>query len=391
MLFRWILKRLALAALWFRFRKKQLVFHAPPPLHRGAILAANHQNAVLDSITLAACSPRIPFTLSRASLFDNRILRYLLNAVRNIPIYRFRDGFGKMRRNPQALAQFADILRDGEWLAIYPEGSHLIRHTLRPLQKGVARIAFAAQEAQGWEREIPIVPVGFQYEHHTGFGARVLLQFGPPISSLAFREAHADNPKKAERELTDEVFEGIEPLLILPPQDDEGYRAAVARMEANRDRFPDLMDQFRSDREVVAEAMGGPGGRPSEVAVPEGGGEACPNPNARGRAGVNGGGGPPRRGGGLRKFLGYALSLPGQVLHLPASLVTMAVVSASTKDPHLAPSARFLTAMFLVPLWYLGVLAFLHLRFQSIRLDLLALVMLPGSLWLWSRCWHWTW
>ena len=43
MLIRWIMRRWALAALWFRFRKKQMVFHAPPPLDQGAILAGNHQ------------------------------------------------------------------------------------------------------------------------------------------------------------------------------------------------------------------------------------------------------------------------------------------------------------------------------------------------------------
>jgi 1-acyl-sn-glycerol-3-phosphate acyltransferase len=377
MVFRWIMRGWALAALWFRFRKKQLFFHAPPPLDQGAILAANHQNAVLDSITLAAISPKTPFTLSRASLFDHPVLRVLLPSLQMIPIFRFRDGFRKMRRNPEAFQQFSDILREGGWIAIYPEGSHLIKHTLRPLQKGVARIVFAAQEAEGWERDIPVIPVGLQYEDHTGIGARLLIQFGPPISSLEFKDAHAEHPKKAERELTDRVFEGIEPLLLLPPQDDGGYQVAVKKMEANRGRFSDLMDQFRSDGELVA----GVTGEGTEAVVSAGHTGAPGNsPFEIGR---------PWRG--LRRLLGHALSLPGKILHLPVLLVTMAIVAFSTKDPHLAPSARFLTAMFLFPLWYLGVVILLHLGFGSIQLDLLALLILPGSLWLWSRSWHWTW
>jgi len=360
MLLRWILKRWMLAALWFRFRKRQVVVHAPLPRGRGAILAANHQNAVLDSITLAACSPQTPFTLSRASLFDNRILRYLLNTVQNIPIYRFRDGFGKMRRNPEVFRHFTEVLGEGGWLAIYPEGSHLIKYTLRPLQKGVARIAFAAQEAQGWRQEIPIIPVGFQYEDHTAFGSRLLVQLGPPISSLTFNEAYAEDPRRAERELTGQVFEGIKALLVVPPQDEEGYRAAVGRLEANRNRFSDLMDQFRSDQEVVeAKADQGPDASGARQDI-------------------------------LRRVLGYVLSLPGQILNLPASLLTACIVAASTKDPHLAPSARFLTAVFLFPAWYLLALFLIHSRFHSFGLDLLLLVLFPTSLWLWSRCWHWT-
>ncbi|MGD2120507.1 MAG: 1-acyl-sn-glycerol-3-phosphate acyltransferase [Gemmatimonadota bacterium] len=377
MVFRWFMRRWALAALWFRFRKKQMVFHASPPLERGAILAVNHQNAVLDSITLAAISPKTPFTLSRASLFDHPILRLLLPPLQMIPIFRFRDGFGKMRRNPEALRQFSDLLRDGEWLAIYPEGSHLIKHTLRPLQKGVARIVFAAQEAQGWDREVPIIPVGLQYEHHTHFGARLLIQFGSTISSLDFKEAHAENARRAERELTDRVFEGIKPLLILPPQDEAGYQAAVERMEANRGRFTDLMDQFRSDQEVVAEVVreGVEAGSPSGVGGSEGGGRPVVS----------------RRESGLKRLLGQVLSLPGQLLHLPAILIAGAVVAISTNDTHLAPSTRFLTGMFLFPVWYLVVAALIHLQFRSLALDLLGLLVMPSSLWLWSRFGHWKW
>jgi 1-acyl-sn-glycerol-3-phosphate acyltransferase len=339
----------------------QIVFHAPPPLNRGAILAGNHQNAVLDSITLAATSPQTPYTLSRASLFNAPGFRIFLQSLQMVPIFRFRDGFRKMRRNPEAFKQFADILGEDGWLAIFPEGSHLVRHTLRPLQKGVARIAFAAQEAEGWKREIPIVPVGFQYEDHSAFGGRLLIQYGPSISSLDLKEAHAEHSKKAERTLTDRVYEGIEPLLLIPPQDDEGYRAAVERMERNRNRFPDLMDQFRSDREVIEKG-------------------SAEGPEAAGGVGVL-----------LRKMVGHVLCLPGRLLYLPVSLLVMGLVAASTKDPHLVPSARFLAGMFLFPIWWVGLLILLHLQYQSIPLDLTLVALLPGSLWLWSRFSHWTW
>ena len=361
MLIRWIMRRWALTALWFRFRKKQMVFHAPPPLNQGAILAGNHQNAVLDSITLAASSLQTPYTLSRASLFNAPGFRTFLRSLRMVPIFRFRDGFRKMRRNPEAFKQSADILgRDG-WLAIFPEGSHLAKHTLRPLQKGVARIAFAAQEAEGWTREIPIVPVGFHYEDHRAFGSRLLIQFGPSISSLDLKEAYAEHPKRAERALTDRVYEGIKLLILILPQDEEGYQAAVERMERNRNRFPDLMDQFLSDREVIEERQGG---------VPE-----------------------TDKGGGmvLRRLLGHALCLPGRLLHLPVSLLVMGLVAASTKDPHLVPSARFLAGMFLFPLWWVVLLILLHLQYQSVPLDLILVALLPGALWLWSRFSHWTW
>ena len=60
MVLRGIMKGWIRAALWFRFRQVSIVFHAPLPMDGGAILAGNHQNAILDSVTRAACSPEVP-------------------------------------------------------------------------------------------------------------------------------------------------------------------------------------------------------------------------------------------------------------------------------------------------------------------------------------------
>ena len=359
MLVRWIFRAWIQTALWFRFRKIQWVFHAPVPMDGSALIAGNHQNAILDSMTLASSSPRVPFTFpGPLSSIAGRAGPFF-EALRMIPIYRFRDGFGKMRKNAGVFQQFVDVLRRDQWLLIFPEGNQELRYTLRRLQKGIARITFAAQEAEGWEREIPIIPVGIQYESHTDFGARLLIQFGVPISSLAFQESYARNPKEAERELTAEVFEALKPLLILPPSDEEGYEAALQRWTTNKGRFPDLMDQFRSDQEIVA----------GTASAPE----------------------PPRAGFVLsRRLVGYALSLPGLVLHLPAMLGALGLVEAFVKDPDLVPALRFLAGMFLVPIWYLVALAIWHGLTGSSSLDLLLLAVMPVSLWLWSRSWHWT-
>ena len=359
MLVRWIFRAWIQTALWFRFRRIQWVFHAPVPLDGSALIAGNHQNAILDSMTLASSSPRVPFTLSRASLFNRRWGRAFFEALRMIPIYRFRDGFGKMRKNAGVFQQFVDVLRRDQWLLIFPEGNQELRYTLRRLQKGIARITFAAQEAEGWERELPIIPVGIQYESHTDFGARLLIQFGRPISSLAFREVFARNPKEAERGLTAEVFEALKPLLILPPTDEEGYEAALQRWIPNKGRFPDLMDQFRSDQEIVAGTASAPESPRAGLVL-------------------------------LRRLAGYALSLPGLVLHSPPMVGALGLVRAFVKDPDLVPALRFLAGMFLVPIWYLVALGTWYVQTGSFSLGLLLLAVMPFSLWLWSRSWHWT-
>jgi len=363
MVLRGIMKGWIRAALWFRFRQISIVFHAPIPTDEGVIIAGSHQNAILDSLTLATCSPKVPYTLSRGALFRYRIARWFLESLRMLPIYRFRDGFGKMRKNAEVFGRFVEVLGNNGWLLMFPEGSHYLRYTVRPLQKGIARIAFAAQEAQGWEREIPIIPVGLQYESHTTFGSRLLIQFGPPVSSLAFKAAHSRNPKEAERALTEKVFEEIEHLLILPPSDEEGYEEALQRWNLNKGRFPDLMEQFRADQRVIADPLPEGAGPPAVLDAKK------------------------KRGW---KLAGYALSLPGLVLHLPAILVALAWERVVVKDVHLIPAARFAAGVLLVPPWYLMALGLMHVQARSLPLDLLLLVLMPLSLWIWSRSWHWT-
>ncbi len=354
-----ILKAWVQMALWFRFRKIQWVFHAPVPMEAGAIIAGNHQNSILDSMTLTSSSPRVPYTLSRGSLFDNRFTRAFFESIQMIPVYRFRDGFGKMRKNSEVFRRFVEVLGRDEWLLIFPEGNHELRYTLRRLQKGIARIVFAAQEAQGWSKEIPIIPVGIQYEDHTGIGGRLLIQFGAPVSSLGFKEAHAENPKEAERGLTGAVFEGMRPLVVVPPSDDDGYAEAIERWKPNKGRYSDLMDQFRSDLAIVS-----------------GEEEAPPLPSPAQRV--------------LRKAFGHVLILPGLFFHAPATLGALAVVRIFVRDVPLIPGARFLVSMFLVPILYVVALVIWHAQFQSLPLDLMLLLLMPLSLWLWSRFNHWT-
>jgi 1-acyl-sn-glycerol-3-phosphate acyltransferase len=365
MVLRGIVRGWIRAGLWFRFRQISIVFHAPIPTDEGVIIAGSHQNAILDSMTLASCSPKVPYTLSRGALFHNRLARWFLESLRMLPIYRFRDGFGRMRKNPAGFERFVGVLKNNGWLLIFPEGSHYLSYTLRPLQKGVARIAFAAQDAQNWEREIPIFPAGLQYESHSTFGSRLLIQFGSPVSSLAFKSAHSRNPKEAERALTARLFEEIERLLILLPSDGEAYESALQRWNRNKGRFPDLMDQFRADQRLLDDQR-----QPSEEAGPPAGHDPKKN--------------------GWWKMAGYALSLPGLVLHLPAILVALAWEKVVVSDVHLVPAARFAAGMILAPLWYLTALVLWHVQARSLPLDLLLLVLMPLSLWLWSRSWHWT-
>lgn len=377
MFVRWIMGTWIRIALWFFFRRIELVFHAPPPLDRCAVLAGTHQNALLDSILLAVKSPKPPFTLSRGSLFDRPMAAWFLGSLQMIPVFRFRDGFRKMRRNPEMFGAYQDVLAGGGWLSIFPEGSHFLRYTLRPFQKGVARIVFYAQQAQDWEEEIPVIPVGLQYEEHEAFGTRLLIQYGQSLSSVSYKGLHGENAKEAERAFTQELFSRAERLLVLPPQEEVPYQEALRRWKRNRGRFKDLMEQFRSDQEVV---------RGIDPETPTGAGReedtetvstqlADPTQGSIARATL--------------RVLGWACSLPGILLHLPPLLGVRFWKRKLIKDPHLVPAMSFVGGMFLVSAWYLLLLLGLW-RMGAGWTAAFAMPVLPASLWLWSRLFHLT-
>lgn len=348
-------------ALWFRFRDIQIVYHSSLPTSQAAILAGNHQNGILDSMTLAALSPKTPFTLSRGSLFQNPLARKILESLRMLPIYRFRDGFGGMRKNQEMFAQFVDVLKTDGWLLMFPEGSHFITYTLRPLQKGAARIAFATQDALGWATEVPIIPVGLQYESHRTFGSRLLIQYGRPMSTLEFKDLHARDPKSSERALTARLFDEIRRLIVVFPADTGRYEEALDSWNRTRGQYRDLMEQFRADKkrfEDPLSAVDGPGFRGGQEVRPWG------------------------------KVVGYALSLPGLLLHLPVLLFIFAWEKLFVDDLHLRPAARFAGGMVLFPLWYLTVLGLSLAQSGSLASTFFLLLLLPFSLWLWSRNWH---
>ena len=168
------------------------------PRDRPVLLAPNHQNALMDAMATHMASRRDPVFLARADIFKNKFIAGLLRLIKILPVYRIRDGASELGKNEDVFQEVMQVLlRKKCPVAIMPEGNHGNKRRLRPLVKGIFRIAFQAQENYGENPGVVIVPVGIDYSNYTNFRGKLFLQYGEPIEVSEYYGAYLENQPKA--------------------------------------------------------------------------------------------------------------------------------------------------------------------------------------------------
>lgn len=233
--------------LWFFFRKWQVHGEQHIPKNAAIIFVVNHQNAFQDAILVACSSSDEPWFLTRAGVFNNKLVRAILNSFHMMPVYRFRDGVKGLRNNDVTIRQCADLLKDRKSILVFGEGDQSMHYRLRPLQKGFARIALMVQQENDWRLPFYIVPVGVQYDHYYKFRSRVLINYGEAIP------VDASLQLLPEREFYDTLLEktrkGLLPLMV--HIESNNYEAIEKYLHVNRSK-KNLVEQLKHDQAVVA-------------------------------------------------------------------------------------------------------------------------------------------
>lgn len=228
------------------------------PIGKPVIFAGNHQNALMDALSiLFAAHGRVVF-LARADLFKRKMIARILYFLRILPVYRIRDGISSMGQNEQSFLRAAEMLREGTPLALFPEGNHAGFKRLRSLKKGVCRIAFMAEEKGNFNLDLHIVPSGIDYSNYSDPGTRLLVQYGKPIRVADFIPLYRENPQKALGALRDALSVAMEPLMI-NIQSEENYSTYVEACEVYRHellRMKSLKNNHHNrlvaDKEIIA-------------------------------------------------------------------------------------------------------------------------------------------
>lgn len=180
---------------------------------KAQLVASNHPNGFLEPLIMACYFPKDLHFLVRGDVFDNPFLKPILTSTHQIPIFRFRDGFSKLRENSQKMDEGMQVLLENKNLLIFAEGGTQSIKFLRPLQKGIARIAFQTMEKSP-QTDLEILPVGINFTYPTRFNKEVMLRVSTPLQVRPYFELYQQDKNKATEALLNDLYARMKENII---------------------------------------------------------------------------------------------------------------------------------------------------------------------------------
>jgi 1-acyl-sn-glycerol-3-phosphate acyltransferase len=323
----------------FFFKRWQVANHPKMRRKEAVIYVANHQNAFMDALAIIMSQRRHPIFLTRANIFASRIARFALRSYNMIPIYRSRDGGDTKAKNEKVMAECIAMLEDGRQpIAIFVEGNHGMKRSLRPLKKGAARIAFQTLEKTGFNIPVKIIPVGVNYTKHSRFRGNLFVNWGDPILVNTYKEEFEENPGATFAAVTNEINKRLEPLIVNIP--DEGFYEEIEKAWiAERQEFDNMQEELQNDRAIIARLIEEKRqGLSLETTLPK------------------------RKRSLVHMIFGFPLLIYGTLNHLALMLLMRRVTEKFVTDIHFYSSIKLVGGMYLGMLIYVlqafGVYAF---------------------------------
>jgi 1-acyl-sn-glycerol-3-phosphate acyltransferase len=212
------------------YRRITVVGYEKIPTDTPLIFAPNHQNALMDALAVDFASKRALVFLARADIFKKPAIAKLLNMLRILPIYRIRDGFEALGNNQEVFDNTVDVLKSNIPLCILPEGNHEGHKRLRPLKKGIFRIALQAEESSSFNLNLQIIPVGIDYSNYFNAGSDLTVVFGTPIKIADYASQYKENEQRTINKLMHELAENMRSVMIHIPEEHYELTSQISEM-----------------------------------------------------------------------------------------------------------------------------------------------------------------
>ena len=343
------------------------------PKNGPVIFAPNHQNALMDALAVLLWQKKPVVFLARADMFKKKFISRLLRLIKIMPVYRMKDGYSKLTKNEQQFKEASCVLINNGYLCLMPEGGQDGHRRLRPLVKGIFRIAFEAQLAVGKSRDVQIVPVGIDYSEYEHAGSDLVVHFGKTILVSDYIGFYEQNPVLGMNTLRDHLA-GKMKSLIIDIRNTEYYEAiyglsrllspayiragvlkdsAINRFKARR-RLSGRLEKFFENPEKqkqsailkefynIYELL--PGTQEEKY---------CLSDDLRKKLNRK-----------TAHYLFAALALtPAYLINWPVRKIIQAIIKLD-KDPQMHSSYRFALSALMLPLWYITLSLLLALSFK---------------------------
>jgi 1-acyl-sn-glycerol-3-phosphate acyltransferase len=175
-----------IALHWF-YRDIRITGRERIPATAPLLIAANHQNALVDSLIVAWVVPRRIAMTAKATLTENPLIALLFRILGVVPLRRVSDEAGKSNgsspdrsRNTESFREILNLLEQRRAVLIFPEGKSHNEVGLEPLKTGLARLALRARDERSI-KGVTILPLGLIFEAKGVPGTVVGARVGEPI------------------------------------------------------------------------------------------------------------------------------------------------------------------------------------------------------------------
>ena len=192
------------------------------PANTPVLLASNHPTAFVDPCVLCVFLDPPLYNMTRGDIFKKPFFRRLLESINMFPVFRMRDGYGSRDRNEEVFEFCRQRLAHRGVVTIYVEGEHHLERRVRPIQKGIIRIAFGTLEQHHLD-DLQIVPVSCNYVYGDRPRDEVMMNVGAPIFLRDYWVDYQRDPNGATARLVADIESKLKTIClhIDNPADDD--------------------------------------------------------------------------------------------------------------------------------------------------------------------------
>lgn len=177
------------------YRKLKVEGRANFPKEGPVIVVSNHQNGLMDPIMCCLTAPRQLHFLTRADVFKKPFVRAIITRLNMMPVYRPHDKVDNMtEKNEYIFNHCIERLEKGASIALFPEGNHGNKYTIRQMKKGLARMVYRSVEKNPELANIKIVAMGVHYSNYTDFREDFTVRISKPIELKDWLAEHPNSP-----------------------------------------------------------------------------------------------------------------------------------------------------------------------------------------------------